>query len=76
MIASKVQNQPKPNRIVVIPPQASPATAPLIAASEPHDSSSQRQIRARAFEFFKERGSKPGHDMQDWLRAEGQIVAP
>ncbi|MGA3334593.1 MAG: DUF2934 domain-containing protein [Terracidiphilus sp.] len=60
MIVSKVQKQPKLNKVVVIAPQAS---------------TSQDRIRERAFEIFEKRGSKPGYDMQDWFRAERQILA-
>ncbi len=74
MIVPKVQAPPKPNRIVVIPPPASPAVAPLVAASEPHGAASQRQIRARALEIFKKDGSLPGNDLQNWIRAERQIL--
>ena len=75
MIVSKVQKQPKVNKVVVVPPQASPAKSPIVAASEPHGSAAQRQIRDRAFEIFEKRGSKPGYDLQDWFHAERQILA-
>lgn len=71
MIGSKVQKQPKLNKVVVIPPQVSPA----IAASAPRVPASEDRIRERAFEIFEKRGSKPGYDMQDWFRAERQILA-
>ncbi|MGA3100409.1 MAG: DUF2934 domain-containing protein [Terracidiphilus sp.] len=75
MIVSKAQKQPKLNRVVVAAPKASPAKSPIVAASEPHASASQRQIRELAFENFEKRGSEPGHDQQDWFRAERQILA-
>jgi hypothetical protein len=75
MIVSKVQKQPRVNKVVVVPPKASPARSPIVAASEPHGSASQRQIRERAFEIFEKRGSKPGNDQQDWFRAERQVLA-
>lgn len=62
MIVSKVQKQPK-----VKTSPASKSAAPEISAS--HDS-----IRERAFQIYESRGSKPGHDTQDWLRAEIQIA--
>lgn len=31
-------------------------------------------IRARAYQFFEERGCENGHDLEDWLRAEAEIV--
>jgi hypothetical protein len=75
MIVSKVQKRPKPNKVVVVPAQAPTAKSPIVAASEPHGSASQRQIRDRAFEIFEKRGSKPGHDLQDWFHAERQVLA-
>jgi hypothetical protein len=30
-------------------------------------------IRKRAYEFFEARGCEPGHDLEDWLRAELEI---
>jgi len=75
MIVSKVQKQPKLNKVVVVPPQASAAKSAIVAASEPHGSAAERQIRERAFEIFEKRGSKPGYDQQDWFRAERQILA-
>jgi DUF2934 family protein len=31
-------------------------------------------IRVRAYQFFEERGCEHGHDLEDWLRAEAEIV--
>jgi len=31
-------------------------------------------IRARAYRFYEERGCEDGHDVEDWLRAEGEII--
>ncbi len=70
MIVSKLQKQPKLNKAVAS--QASPAT---VTASAPQVQASQDRIRERAFEIYERRGSKPGHDMQDWLHAERQILA-
>ena len=35
----------------------------------------QEQIRARAYEFFVERGRHEGHDREDWERAEAEILS-
>ena len=32
-------------------------------------------IAGRAYELFLERGGEHGHDVEDWLRAEGEILA-
>ncbi len=33
------------------------------------------RIRMRAYEFFVERNAEPGHDVEDWLRAEEEVRA-
>ena len=30
-------------------------------------------IAARAYELFRARGGEPGHDVDDWLRAEAEL---
>ena len=34
----------------------------------------ETQIRARAFEIFLERGGQPGHETDDWLQAEYELM--
>jgi DUF2934 family protein len=31
-------------------------------------------IRARAYQLYEERGCEDGHDLDDWLQAEAEIV--
>jgi HSP20 family molecular chaperone IbpA len=33
-------------------------------------------IARRAFEIFKSRGGAPGHDLEDWIRAEAELLHP
>jgi HSP20 family molecular chaperone IbpA len=33
-------------------------------------------IALRAFEIFESNGSSPGHDLEDWLRAESELLQP
>lgn len=33
------------------------------------------QIRVRAYELYEQRGYLPGHDYEDWLTAEQEILA-
>jgi hypothetical protein len=33
----------------------------------------QKKIEQRAYQLFLERGSKPGHAMEDWIRAEKEV---
>ncbi len=38
------------------------------------DGPSEEQVRARAYQIFKERGGEPGHDKDDWLQAEYELL--
>jgi hypothetical protein len=33
-------------------------------------------IRFRAYEIYLERGSEPGRDLDDWLKAEMELIKP
>jgi hypothetical protein len=35
----------------------------------------EEEISARAFELYLRRGSVPGHELDDWLQAEAELVA-
>lgn len=35
----------------------------------------QQMIRARAYEIFERRGRAHGHDLDDWLQAENEILS-
>jgi hypothetical protein len=34
----------------------------------------QEQVRRRAFELYEQRGREDGHDLEDWLQAESELV--
>lgn len=34
----------------------------------------QEQIEARAHEIYRARGAEPGHELDDWLQAEREIM--
>ena len=70
MIVSKAQEQPKLNKVVIVAPQASAAKTAALPKVCVHI-----QVRERAFEIFEKRGSRHGHDQQDWFRAERQVLA-
>lgn len=47
---------------------------PAVSASaEPQ--TREDQIRARAYELYEERGKEDGHDLDDWLRAEAELMS-
>jgi Protein of unknown function (DUF2934) len=41
-----------------------------------NEPSHNQEIRVRAYELFEQRGREPGHDLDDWLQAEAEIVRP
>jgi hypothetical protein len=69
MVASKAQNQSKSKKI------DDSKFSPVNATAVPNACCAYTQIRERAFQLFQKRGSKHGYDMQDWLRAERQVMA-
>jgi hypothetical protein len=34
----------------------------------------EEQVRARAYQIYQGRGYQPGHDMDDWLQAEYELI--
>jgi len=70
MIVSKVPKQAKPN--IALAPQASPSTPAMMPAAVP--SQETARIRERAYELYEVGGREHGHDEQDWLRAEQEIL--
>lgn len=34
----------------------------------------QAQVRLRAYELYERRGSQEGHELDDWLQAEAELV--
>jgi hypothetical protein len=70
MIVSKVQKQAKQN--TAFAPQTSRSTAAMMRDTLPWQETAK--IRDRAYELYELGGRKPGHDEQDWLRAEQEIL--
>ena len=36
--------------------------------------STEEAIRQRAYELFEQRSCEPGHDLDDWLQAEAEVM--
>jgi len=70
MIVSKVHKQGKQN--IAVAPQPSLTAAAMMPDALP--SQETAKIRERAYELYEGRGRKPGHDEQDWLCAEREIL--
>jgi len=48
-----------------------------VPTAEPEKGSlelTEELIRVRAYRFYEERGCEDGHNLEDWLRAEAEIV--
>jgi UDP-N-acetylmuramoylalanine-D-glutamate ligase len=54
----------------------SAAPARSRAASNEIVVASPGAVAIRAYELFEERGREPGHDVDDWLRAERELKGP
>jgi hypothetical protein len=50
------------------PPKKSPATV----TSDPQEL--EHEIRVRAQELYEARGREDGHELDDWLRAEAEVM--
>jgi hypothetical protein len=46
--------------------------SPVVTASQP-PAFTERDIARRAFEIHRERGSRHGHDLDDWFQAEREL---
>jgi hypothetical protein len=77
MAKAKTPRTPKAtNNQVITMPEA--GSIPLARKSTPAKNSSadlEVKIRERAYQLYVERGSTPGHENEDWLRAEREILA-
>jgi len=49
-----------------------PKKSPVTVTSEPQEL--EHQIRRRAQELYEARGREDGHELDDWLRAEVEIM--
>jgi hypothetical protein len=56
--------------------RSSPATAPQSSNVRPELSSEEtrRQIAEAAYFRAKERGFEPGHELEDWIEAEAEVM--
>jgi hypothetical protein len=76
MAKAKTPRTPKAtNNQVITMPEA--GSIPLVRKTSPANNSSpevELKIRERAYQLYLERGSAPGHENEDWLRAEREIL--
>jgi hypothetical protein len=51
-----------------------PSRSRVFVAMPNVDAPSQEEVAARAFALFEQRGRADGHDLEDWLEAERQLL--
>ena len=64
------------NNPVITMPEA--GSVPLVRKTSPASSAPvdlAAQIRERAYQLYLERGSTPGHENEDWFKAEREVLA-
>jgi hypothetical protein len=64
------------NKQVLTMPEA--GSVPLARKTAPVNNASidlDAKIRERAYQLYQERGSTPGHENEDWLTAEREVMA-
>lgn len=63
--------------VALTPKQKQIATRPeSIAEFWSRVDEAMKQIEERAFQLFEERGREDGHDLEDWFKAEQELLAP
>ena len=72
MISPKTAKQPQP-MIAAVPKNVTSNVATM-PSMMPDPIPPQERIRERAYELYESRGREHGHDEQDWLRAEQEIL--
>jgi hypothetical protein len=68
MIVTKVMKHSKRNQVIATQPSAEIETTTLGIHVPKND------ISVCAFQIYQERGSQPGYEIEDWLKAERQIT--
>ncbi|MGA9041183.1 MAG: DUF2934 domain-containing protein [Terriglobales bacterium] len=48
---------------------------PLSENEADHPAAVENDIRHRAYQLYEERGRLDGHELQDWVRAEAEILS-
>jgi hypothetical protein len=55
-------------------PRAHPKSGPAVAARADHDGDTEVQVREAAYYRYLARGAEVGHDLEDWLQAESELL--
>ena len=71
-----IQSNNKTNKAKSTKPAPAPATKPAAPAGKPGKRGyepTQEEIATRAFEIYVSEGCREGSDLENWLRAEGEL---
>jgi hypothetical protein len=78
MAKAKTPRVPKAtgNQVLTMPEAASVSLVRKTSPGNGSPTDLQAKIRERAYQLYQERGSVPGFENEDWLRAEREVLAP
>ena len=54
--------------------KAKPSKKAPATAIAPTENEITERVRERAYQLFEERGGELGHDLEDWLQAEAEVL--
>jgi hypothetical protein len=46
-----------------------------LARTRPLETIVEREVQIRAYELYEERGQRPGFALEDWIKAEAEVLA-
>lgn len=77
MAKAKTPRTTPTNKQVLTMPEAGsvPAVRKISSSVSGSSVDLSAQIRERAYQLYLERGSTPGHENEDWFRAEREVLA-
>ena len=75
MAKAKTPATPTNKQVLTMPEAGSvlPRKASPVSVAPSTDLATQ--IRERAYQLYQERGSAPGHENEDWFKAEREVLA-
>jgi hypothetical protein len=71
----RITKENAPNNQVITMPEVGSVPVRKLSPMSNSTVDLASQIRERAYELYKERGSTPGHENEDWLSAEREVLA-
>ena len=72
MISPKTAKEPQP--MIAAVPKSAMSNVATMPSTLPEAIPVEKRIRERAYELYESRGCEHGQDVQDWLRAEQEIL--